>query len=75
MVHHIFCIGYGSYDEVMPRIDARLHWGAKDALFAIPILLAVADRLFRNLAMDFEQFMPRGWSFAARGIVGEGGHR
>jgi hypothetical protein len=28
-----------------------------------------------SIATDFEQFMPRGWSVAARGIVGEGGHR
>jgi hypothetical protein len=37
-----------------------------------PTLLAVADRSFGSIAADFEQFMPRGWSFAARGIVVEG---
>jgi len=26
---------------------------------------------FGNLVTDFEQFLPRGWSFAARGVVGE----
>ncbi len=29
----------------------------------------------RQYATDFEQFMPRGWSFAARDIVGEVRHR
>jgi hypothetical protein len=31
-------------------------------------LPAVTDRPVGNIATDFEQFMPRGWSFAARGI-------
>src|ERR1700681_4028727 len=34
-------------------------------------LLAVTDRPFGSIATNFEKFMPRGWSFAARGIVGE----
>jgi hypothetical protein len=34
-------------------------------------LLADTDRTFGGIATDFEQFMPRGWAFAARGIVGE----
>jgi|HubBroStandDraft_3_1064219.scaffolds.fasta_scaffold09571_7 hypothetical protein len=39
--------------------------------FTLFVLLAVADRLIGSIATDFEQFMPRGWSFAARAIVGE----
>jgi hypothetical protein len=34
-------------------------------------LLAVTDRPFGTMATDFEQFTPRGWSVAARDIVGE----
>jgi hypothetical protein len=34
-------------------------------------LLAVTNRLFRSLARDSDQFMPRGRPFAARDIVGE----
>jgi hypothetical protein len=39
--------------------------------FTLFVLLAVADRMIGSIATDFEQFMPRGWSFAARAIVGE----
>jgi len=34
-------------------------------------ILALADRSFSSIAADFEQVMPRGRSFATRGIIGE----
>jgi hypothetical protein len=40
-----------------------------------PILLAVPDRPFPNIATGSKQFMPRGWSFAACDIIGEVGRR
>ena len=43
------------------------------ALVARATLLAVADRPFGSLA-EVEQFMPRGRSFAAGGIVGKVWH-
>jgi hypothetical protein len=44
-------------------------------LVRIPVanrtLFTTTDRSFGTIAADFEQFMPRGWPSAARGIVGE----
>src|SRR5438132_1283393 len=35
-------------------------------------LIAMADHVFGSRATDFMEFIPRGWSFAACSIVGEG---
>ena len=58
----------------IPRILATAST-AKCVPVASRPLLAVAARPFRSIATDFEQFMPRGWSLAAGGIIGEVGCR
>jgi hypothetical protein len=56
-------------------ITACSPWSAADSVerykrvsqyrFTVPrALIAVVDPVFGGIAMDFEQFMPRGWSFA-----------
>ena len=37
--------------------------------------LYTPNRLFGSIATDFEQVMPRGWSFATRGVIVEVWHR
>jgi hypothetical protein len=58
-------------DKATGAPSAVTRIAAKCALLQARTLLAVADRVFGSIATDFEQFLPRDWSFAARGIVGE----
>jgi hypothetical protein len=55
---HVFlCASDPWICSALPTFGVRTRW--------------LPNRLIGSIAMDFEQFMPRGWPFAARSIAGE----
>src|ERR1700688_1342688 len=68
-------LGHASCVPNLPRgvaVDVMTSSPTADTALTLP---AETDRPVGSIATDLEQLLPRGWSFAARTIVGEVGRR